>query len=266
MKYFRHINMRLVTAGSCAFALAIAGCSSGTETETERQARWTAGNLTTWETEHGIGPITEDAKVGALDLAKAAAGKELFIKKCATCHYLAHRKTDPALRAITKRRSNEYILNQILNPEQMGKLHDQMKESGYTGHPLELYMVRLLFCLFAEDTGIFDRQQFKEYSIVGVDRKEHHFQVRLSLLDRIQSCHLLRVKLPPLRVVTRHLPELVLPLLEQHPHLSAAGFLFRSRHPLGQRSIQDGYHHSGGVAVLAEVPHQVLRCQCQFGR
>jgi hypothetical protein len=47
--------------------------------------------------------------------------------------------------------------------EQMGKLHDKMKESGYVGHPLELYMVRLLFCLFAEDTGIFERQQFKEY-------------------------------------------------------------------------------------------------------
>ena len=47
--------------------------------------------------------------------------------------------------------------------EQMGKLHDKMKESGYTGHPLELYMVRLLFCLFAEDTGIFEKQQFKEY-------------------------------------------------------------------------------------------------------
>jgi len=47
--------------------------------------------------------------------------------------------------------------------EQMGKLHDQMKDAGYSGHPLELYMVRLLFCLFAEDTGIFERQQFKEY-------------------------------------------------------------------------------------------------------
>jgi len=47
--------------------------------------------------------------------------------------------------------------------EQMGKLHDQMKEVGYGGHPLELYLVRLLFCLFAEDTGIFERQQFREY-------------------------------------------------------------------------------------------------------
>lgn len=34
---------------------------------------------------------------------------------------------------------------------------------GYDGHPLELYLVRLLFCLFAEDTGIFERQQFQEF-------------------------------------------------------------------------------------------------------
>ena len=47
--------------------------------------------------------------------------------------------------------------------EQMGKLHDRMKDVGYSGHQLELYLVRLLFCLFAEDTGIFERQQFKEY-------------------------------------------------------------------------------------------------------
>ncbi|MFZ2397390.1 MAG: DNA methyltransferase [Smithella sp.] len=47
--------------------------------------------------------------------------------------------------------------------EQMGKLHDQMKDVGYSGHRLELYLVRLLFCLFAEDTGIFERQQFKDY-------------------------------------------------------------------------------------------------------
>ncbi|KFO67786.1 methylase [Smithella sp. SCADC] len=47
--------------------------------------------------------------------------------------------------------------------EQMGKLHDQMKDVGYSGHSLELYLVRLLFCLFAEDTGIFERQQFKDY-------------------------------------------------------------------------------------------------------
>ena len=39
--------------------------------------------------------------------------------------------------------------------ERMGRLHDRLKASGYTGHPLEVLLVRLLFCLFAEDTGIF---------------------------------------------------------------------------------------------------------------
>jgi hypothetical protein len=47
--------------------------------------------------------------------------------------------------------------------EAMGRLHDQIKDVGYDGHPLELYLVRLLFCLFAEDTGIFERQQFQEF-------------------------------------------------------------------------------------------------------
>jgi hypothetical protein len=35
-------------------------------------------------------------------------------------------------------------------------LHDAMCEGGYAGPDLERYMVRLLFCLFAEDTGIFE--------------------------------------------------------------------------------------------------------------
>jgi hypothetical protein len=40
--------------------------------------------------------------------------------------------------------------------ELMGKLHDALKASGYVGHDLERFLVRLLFCLFADDTGIFE--------------------------------------------------------------------------------------------------------------
>lgn len=46
--------------------------------------------------------------------------------------------------------------------EQLGKLHDLLKAVGYVGHPLEVFLVRLLFCLFAEDNSIFERQQFRE--------------------------------------------------------------------------------------------------------
>ncbi len=47
--------------------------------------------------------------------------------------------------------------------EKMAALHDAMKSVGYAGHPLEVYLVRLLFCLFAEDTGIFKPSQFCDF-------------------------------------------------------------------------------------------------------
>ena len=47
--------------------------------------------------------------------------------------------------------------------ELMGKLHDRLEDIGYEGHPLEVYLVRILFCLFAEDTTIFLKQQFQDY-------------------------------------------------------------------------------------------------------
>lgn len=47
--------------------------------------------------------------------------------------------------------------------ELMGKLHDRLEEIGYEGHPLEVYLVRILFCLFAEDTTIFEKQQLQDF-------------------------------------------------------------------------------------------------------
>jgi len=47
--------------------------------------------------------------------------------------------------------------------ELMGKLHDELKEIGYDGHPLEHFLVRVLFLLFAEDTSIFDKRIFTEF-------------------------------------------------------------------------------------------------------
>lgn len=42
--------------------------------------------------------------------------------------------------------------------ELMGRLHNALAEDGYTGHNLERLLVRLLFILFADDTGIFERK------------------------------------------------------------------------------------------------------------
>lgn len=47
--------------------------------------------------------------------------------------------------------------------ELMGDLHDRLSEIGYKGHHLEVYLVRILFCLFADDTSIFEKGSFEEY-------------------------------------------------------------------------------------------------------
>lgn len=49
--------------------------------------------------------------------------------------------------------------------EKMGKLHDRLKEIGYSGHQLEVFLVRILFCLFADDTGIFEHDSFIRYIV-----------------------------------------------------------------------------------------------------
>ncbi|MBE3093273.1 MAG: class I SAM-dependent DNA methyltransferase [Chloroflexi bacterium] len=45
----------------------------------------------------------------------------------------------------------------------MGQLHDELYEFGYKGHKLEIFLVRLLFCMFADDTGIFEKSIFFDY-------------------------------------------------------------------------------------------------------
>lgn len=45
----------------------------------------------------------------------------------------------------------------------MSALHRQLEASGYTGAHLERLLVRIMFCLFADDTGIFEPDSFLRY-------------------------------------------------------------------------------------------------------
>ncbi|MCB9111022.1 MAG: class I SAM-dependent DNA methyltransferase [Anaerolineales bacterium] len=44
--------------------------------------------------------------------------------------------------------------------EKMGELHDELFDSGYKGHMLEIFLVRLVYILFADDTGILPKDHF----------------------------------------------------------------------------------------------------------
>ncbi len=47
--------------------------------------------------------------------------------------------------------------------DRMCELHDALKDGGFTGHDLECLLVRVLFCVFAEDTLIFQPEAFTQF-------------------------------------------------------------------------------------------------------
>jgi N-6 DNA Methylase. len=67
------------------------------------------------------------------------------------------------IRGVPKKAYTDEDPVNIKAAELMGRLHDALKENGYTGHRLEVFLVRLMFCLFADDTGIFEKDHFSFY-------------------------------------------------------------------------------------------------------
>lgn len=73
----------------------------------------------------------------------------------------------------------------IIAAELMGKLHDALFEAGYRDHPLEIFLVRALFILFAEDTGIFEKATFTDYIINRTHQDGSDLGMHLSQIFQI---------------------------------------------------------------------------------
>ena len=75
----------------------------------------------------GVGPVSS-VKLGDLDAGMAAEGEKIFGEKCSSCHKIEKRYIGPALAGVTERRSPEWIMNMILNPEQMVAENEAAKQ------------------------------------------------------------------------------------------------------------------------------------------
>ena len=69
----------------------------------------------------GIGPIDNLDLSTDVDEAMATRGEELFKNLCSACHKMDKKFVGPELTGVTERRTPEWIMNMILNPEQMIK-------------------------------------------------------------------------------------------------------------------------------------------------
>ena len=74
--------------------------------------------LADWKNQKGLGPI-QSVTLGELDAEMAKKGEEIYILKCTACHSAETEKLGPAPKGILERRTPEWIMNMILNPEEM---------------------------------------------------------------------------------------------------------------------------------------------------
>ncbi len=114
---------------SLAFTLAVAalavGCGGDDRPADDARAPDAGPTFTAFQLEHGVGPITSEVALGPLDEAKAARGMELFQFNCEACHMLEDRFVGPPLGRVLERRSPAFVMNFILNPEQMAREHPE---------------------------------------------------------------------------------------------------------------------------------------------
>ena len=114
-------------SGLFALALVLAACGSdpsddtGPPTTTNQEAALTPDQL-----ENGLGPIRQ-VELGPLDAALAAQGEASFTSKCAACHKMDARYVGPPLGGVTERRTPAFLMNMMLNPDEMVQRHPEAR-------------------------------------------------------------------------------------------------------------------------------------------
>lgn len=70
-------------------------------------------------TNKGVGPITSVDISAPVDQAMANQGKDVFDKMCTACHRVGKKFIGPPPNGILKKRTPEWVMNMILDPEGM---------------------------------------------------------------------------------------------------------------------------------------------------
>jgi len=109
-----------------SFSLILTACSggdSGEQSQSSAEATEEQG-LSDFEMEHGIGPVSERMEIGDdIDEELRLRGQEIFEMKCEMCHNMEGRMVGPPLGDVMERRSPEFVMNMVLNPQGMTKNH-----------------------------------------------------------------------------------------------------------------------------------------------
>ncbi len=84
--------------------------------------------LSAKEMEQGIGPIHDMGELPPVDADLVAAGEEHFQLFCSACHKLTDRYVGPELGQVLSRRTPEFVMNMVLNANEMVERHPAVRE------------------------------------------------------------------------------------------------------------------------------------------
>ncbi|WP_190811468.1 cytochrome c [Flagellimonas sp. S3867] len=89
-------------------------------------------------TNKGVGPVKSLTLNDDIDTAMSEEGKAVFEQMCLACHRIGKKFIGPAPNGILERRSPEWVMNMILNPEVMVKEDPLAKEllMEFNGSPM----------------------------------------------------------------------------------------------------------------------------------
>ncbi|MDX1627937.1 MAG: cytochrome c [Fulvivirga sp.] len=88
--------------------------------ESATVAKEPADPMENWQSNKGIGPV-EEVKLGEIDPEMAAEGKKIYEELCTACHKIDKKFIGPPPKGLLDRRTPEWAMNMILNPEEMVK-------------------------------------------------------------------------------------------------------------------------------------------------
>jgi len=106
-----------------------------TETNTSTEAKASERvDMTT----KGVGPITSVELGPEIDQAMAANGKEVYDQMCLACHRIGKKFIGPPPNGILERRTPEWVMNMILNPQEMVQQDPLAKDllQEFNGSPM----------------------------------------------------------------------------------------------------------------------------------
>ncbi|WP_421801231.1 c-type cytochrome [Flagellimonas sp.] len=89
-------------------------------------------------TTKGVGPIKSVELPDEIDQTMAANGKEVYDQMCLACHRVGKKFIGPAPNGVLERRTPEWVMNMILNPQEMVQQDPLAKDllQEFNGSPM----------------------------------------------------------------------------------------------------------------------------------